>query len=51
MAERYWRELRPSSAGRFRLDVSSRNNQEPAAGATLRRPRSQPRAKLRATSR
>jgi hypothetical protein len=50
MAERYWRELRPSSAGRLRLDASIRRNQEPAGGA-LRRPRPQPRAKLRATSR
>ena len=46
MAERYWKELRPSSAGRLRLDASIRHNQEPAA-STLRRPR----PKLRATSR
>jgi hypothetical protein len=50
MAERYWKELRPLSAGRFRLDASIRPNQEPA-GSTLRRPRPQPRPKLRATSR
>ena len=50
MAERYWKELRPSSAGRHRLDASIRHNQEPA-GSTLRRPRPQPRPKLRATSR
>ena len=50
MAERYWKELRPSSAGRLRLDVSIRHDQEPA-GSTLRRPRPHPRPKLRATSR
>jgi hypothetical protein len=52
MAERYWKELRPSSAGRLRLDASIRHNREPA-GSTLRRPRPRPRprAKLRATSR
>jgi hypothetical protein len=50
MAERYWKELRPSSAGRLRLDTSIRPNQEPA-GSTLRRPRPEPRPKLRATSR
>ena len=50
MAVRYWRELRPSSAGRLRLDASVRRDPEPAAG-TLRRPRPQPRPKLRATSR
>ena len=50
MAERYWKELRPSSAGRLRLDASVRHNQEPTPG-TLRRPRPQPRSKLRATTR
>ena len=50
MAERYWKELRPSSAGRLRLDASIRHKQEPA-GTILRRPRPQPRPKLRATSR
>jgi hypothetical protein len=50
MAERYWRELRPSSAGRVRLGASIRHDLEPAGG-TLRRPRPQPRLKLRATSR
>jgi hypothetical protein len=45
-AERYWKELRPSSAGRLRLDASIRPDQEPA-GSTLRRPR----PKLRPTSR
>jgi hypothetical protein len=50
MAERYWKELRPSSAGRLRLDASIRHNQEPA-GSTLRRPRPHPRPKLRAAAR
>jgi hypothetical protein len=50
MAERYWKELRPSSAGRLRLDASIRQDQGPA-GSTLRRPRPQPRRRLRATSR
>jgi hypothetical protein len=50
MAERYWKELRPSSAGRLRPEVSIRHDQEPT-GSTLRRPRPQPRPRLRATSR
>ena len=50
MVERYWKELRPSSAGRLRLEVSIRHNQE-AAARTLRRPRPRPRPRLRATSR
>jgi hypothetical protein len=49
-AERYWKELRPSGAGRLRLDASIRHDQEPA-GSALRRPRPQPRPRLRATSR
>jgi hypothetical protein len=35
MAERYWKELRPSSAGRFRLAVAIR----PDRDHTERRPR------------
>jgi hypothetical protein len=50
MAERYWKELRPSSAGRLRLDASVRHDQEPAA-SILRRPRPQLRPRLRAASR
>ena len=50
MAERYWKELRPSSAGRLRLDASSRHDQEPAA-SILRRPRQHLRSRLRTTSR
>jgi hypothetical protein len=49
MAERYWRELRPSQAGRFRLDVSIRHAREDAE-RDLRRPRPHPRPKLRTTS-
>jgi hypothetical protein len=50
MAERYWKELRPSSAGRLRLDASVGQNPE-RAGSALRRRRPQPRPKLRVTSR
>ena len=50
MAERYWKELRPSHAGRFRLDVSIRPAREDS-GRDLRRPRPNTRPKLRATSR
>jgi hypothetical protein len=50
MAERYWKELRPSQAGRFRLDASIRPAGE-EAGRDLRRPRPRARPKLRATSR
>ena len=50
MAERYWKELRPSSAGRFRLDASIRNDQEPT-DRVARRPRQHTRPKLRATAR
>lgn len=31
MAEGYWKELRPSSAARLRLDVTIHNDQEPSA--------------------
>jgi hypothetical protein len=50
--ERYWRELRPSSAGRFRLDANIRHGQESSA-RDLRRPRqhTRPRARLRTTAR
>jgi hypothetical protein len=50
MAERFWAELRPSDAGRFRLDASIRPDREHTRRA-LRRPRRQPRPKLRATAR
>jgi hypothetical protein len=50
MAERYWKELRPSSAAQFRLDVSIRHDQE-SSKRGLRRPRQQVRPKLRSTSR
>jgi hypothetical protein len=53
MAERHWRELRPSHAGRFRLDTSLRPDREHARDArpALGRPRRQARPKLRTTSR
>ena len=55
MAERYWQELRPSDAGRFRLDAlrhdrggteRSRTGRD-HAGRALRRPRRQSRPQLR----
>jgi SRSO17 transposase len=50
MAERYWKELRPSQAGRFRLDASIRPARE-ETGRDLRRPRLHARPRLRTTSR
>jgi hypothetical protein len=50
MAERFWAELRPSDAGRFRLDASIRPDRE-HAGRALRRPRRQHRRKLRTSAR
>jgi hypothetical protein len=50
MAERYWKELRPSSAGRFRLDAAIRHDREDR-GRNPRRLRHHSRPKLRATSR
>jgi hypothetical protein len=50
MAERYWKELRPSQAGRFRLDASIRPGRE-ETGRDLRRPRPHARPRLRTTSR
>jgi hypothetical protein len=50
MAERYWKELRPSRAGRFRLDASIRPAREETE-RDLRRPRPHARPKLRTTSR
>jgi hypothetical protein len=55
MAERYWQELRPSEAGRFRLDATLRHDRDRTerthtAGA-LRRHRRTPRARLRTASR
>jgi hypothetical protein len=50
MAERYWKELRPSSAGRFRLDVAFRHDREHSERRP-RRPRQHLRSRLRTTSR
>jgi hypothetical protein len=50
MAERYWKELRPSQAGRFRLDANIRPTSEDTE-RDLRRPRPHARPKLRTTSR
>jgi hypothetical protein len=55
MAERYWQELRPSDAGRFRLDATLRQDRDRTErthpGRALRRSRRQPRSKLRTTTR
>jgi hypothetical protein len=50
MAERYWKELRPSSAALLRLDVSLRYDPEPSE-RSLRRPCPRVRPKLRTVSR
>jgi hypothetical protein len=50
-AERYWKELRPSSAGRFRLDVAIRHDREHPERHPRRRSRQHIRPKLRTTSR
>jgi hypothetical protein len=50
MVERYWRDLRPSAAARFRLDAGIRPDPEHPSRA-LRRPRQHPRPKLRPTAR
>jgi hypothetical protein len=50
-AERYWRELRPSSAGRFRLNVAIGHDRDHTDRQPRRRPRQHIRAKLRTTSR
>jgi hypothetical protein len=56
MAERYWKDLRPSSAAQFRLDVSIPHDHARSERALRRsgrqvRPRPRLRSKLRATSR
>ena len=55
LAERYWRELRPSTAGRYRLDVGVRSDREGTgrerADRHLRRPRRHVRPALRTGSR
>ena len=50
-AERYWKELRPSSVGRFRLDVAIRYDRERPGRHPRRRPRQHLRPKVRTTSR
>ena len=51
IAEGYWQELRPSDAGRFRLDATLRRDRDRTERAhparTLRRSRRQSRPKLR----
>ena len=49
-AERYWKELRPSSAAQFRLNAGIRHDPEPA-DRHLRRPRHKVRPELRSSSR
>jgi hypothetical protein len=50
MAERYWKELRPSSAARFRLDATVRNDPKPT-DRDLHRPRHRSRPRPRVTAR
>jgi hypothetical protein len=50
MAERWWKELRPSSAGRFRLDVAIRQDRE-RSERHPHRPRQHLRPRLRSASR
>jgi hypothetical protein len=50
MAERYWKELRPSTAGRLRLNASIHQDQEDPA-RHLRRPRHHSRLRRRTTTR
>jgi hypothetical protein len=47
MAEGYWKELRPSSAARLRLDRTIHNDQEPTARDLRRRQRQAVRPRLR----
>jgi len=55
MAERYWQELRPSYAGRFRLDATLRYDRDRTERThperALRHPRRQSRPKLRTAAR
>ena len=55
MAERYWQELRPSDAGRFRLDVTLRHDRDHTerthTGRALRRHWRQTRLRLRTATR
>jgi hypothetical protein len=55
MAERYWQELRPSDAGRFRLDATLRQDRDRPERThprrTLRRSRRHSRPKLRTAAR
>jgi hypothetical protein len=50
MAERYWKELRPSSAGRFRLAVATGHDRDDTERRP-RRPRQLIRPRLRTTTR
>jgi hypothetical protein len=50
MAERYWKEPRPSSAGQFRLAVATRHDRD-HTNRHPRRPRRHIRPKLRITTR
>jgi hypothetical protein len=50
MAERYWKELRPSTAGRVRLDAGIHHDQEDPA-RHLRRPRHHSRLRRRTVTR
>jgi hypothetical protein len=47
MAEGYWRDLRPSSAARLRLDATIHYDQKPTARDLRRRQRQPARPKVR----
>ena len=51
MAEQYWKELRPSSAARFRLNVSIRHDLKPSDRDLRRLPGTRSAPKLRSTAR
>ena len=51
LAERYWKELRPSSAGRLRQDVAIRHDRNHTDRHPRRRLRQHIRPRLRTTSR
>jgi hypothetical protein len=51
MAEGYWRELRPSSAARLRLDATIHDDQKPTARDLRRRQPARPKVRRAAASR
>jgi hypothetical protein len=51
MAEGYWKELRPSSAARLRLDTTIHHDQEPTARGRRQRQPARPRLRRATASR